>query len=150
MLTRPIERSAPQSLVLRLFEEVFNRQDARAAGEVISPDFVAHHPAFPEGIRGVEGMLQMVGMFRAGFPNLNYTVMDEVAQGQRVAARWVATGTHQGTFLGIPATGRTVHVLGTDIFRAEGGQLAEAWVCSDFFGLFQQLGAFPPPPPPKK
>lgn len=132
-----------KAVIERFFEDVFNRQSEEAAAEVLAPSFVAHHPAFPDGIRGVQGLMQMVGMFRAGFPDLHYVTDDLVAEGDRVAVRWHATGTHTGAFMNVPATGNEVVVTGTDIFRVEDGQCVEAWVNSDFFGLFQQLGAIP-------
>ena len=132
-----------KAVIERFFEDVFNRQSQEAAAEIIAPDFVAHHPAFPDGIRGVQGLMQMVGMFRAGFPDLHYEIDDLVAEADKVAVRWHATGTHTGAFMNVPATDKAVVVTGTDIFRVADGQCMEAWVNSDFFGLFQQLGAIP-------
>jgi hypothetical protein len=57
-----------KAVVRRFFDEVFNQQSQGAANEIISSTFVAHHPAFPEGIRGPEGIMQIAAMFRAGFP----------------------------------------------------------------------------------
>lgn len=134
-----------RTLVSRFFEEVFNRQDAGAAADILAPDFVAHHPAFPGGIRGVEGIMGTTGMFRAGFSDLNYRPDDFVVEGDKVAVRWTAHGTHDGTFFNVPPSGRTVTVTGIDIFRASDGKLAEAWVNSDLLGLMQQIGAVPSP-----
>lgn len=132
------------TLVDRFFEEVFNRRDVDAAREILAPDFVAHHPSVPGGvIRGVDGILAMLDTFRAGFPDLHYTVKDHISEGDRIAVRWIAVGTHRGTFFGVPATGKQVEVSGIDVFRVAHGQLVESWVSSDFFGLFVQLGAFP-------
>jgi steroid delta-isomerase-like uncharacterized protein len=150
MSAHAIEAHSPQALVQRFFNDVFNRQDLQGANEVLAPGFVAHHPAFPDGIRGVEGIMQMMGMFRAGLPDLKYTLEDTVQNDSKIAARWSAIGTHRGSFMGVAATDRTIRVIGIDIFRAEGGKLVEAWVCSDFFGMFQQMGAFPPVAPPRR
>jgi steroid delta-isomerase-like uncharacterized protein len=130
-------------LVRRFFEEVFNKMDQHAAAEIIAPGFVAHHPAFPDGIRGPEGIMQMTGMFHAAFPDLHYNPQDLVAEGDKVAVRWLASGTHRGPFQGFPATGKSVTITGTDIFRLGASQLEEAWVNSDFLGLMQQLGMIP-------
>jgi steroid delta-isomerase-like uncharacterized protein len=132
-----------KALVRRFFDEVFNAQSGEAAAALLTPDFVAHHPAFPDGIRGPDGIMQMTGMFRAGFPDLHYTPEDLVGEADRVAVRWTARGTHRGPFMGTPASGRPVTVTGTDIFRAADGRLVEAWVNSDFLGLMQQIGAIP-------
>ena len=134
-----------KTLVRRFFDEVFNRQDQNAAVEIIAADFVAHHPAFPRGIRGSGGILQTNAMFRSGFPDLRYEPQDLVSEGDKVAVRWTASGTHNGPFLNVPATGRQITVTGIDIFRVANGQLVEAWINSDFLGLMQQIGAIPTP-----
>ncbi len=133
-----------KALVRRFFEEVFNKQDQHAATEIIAPAFVAHHPAFPDGIRGPQGIMQMTGMFHTAFPDLHYSPLDLVAEGDKVAVRWSAQGTHQGPFQGFPATGKHVTITGIDIFRLGENRLEEAWVNSDFLGLMQQLGMIPP------
>jgi steroid delta-isomerase-like uncharacterized protein len=135
-----------KQLVRRFFDEIFNSQSALAAGTILSPEFVAHHPAFPEGIRGPDGIMHVTGMFRAGFPDLHYDIDDLVGEADRVAVRWTALGTHNGPFMGVPSSGRAVRVTGTDIFRSSNGQLVEAWVNSDLLGLMQQIGAIPAPP----
>ena len=134
-----------QAPVRRFFEEVFNQRSQAAAVETIAPTFVAHHPAFPEGIRGPEGIMQTAAMFRAGFPDLHYAPDDLISEGDKVAVRWTARGTHQGDFMGIPPSGKPVTVTGIDIFRIANGQLVEAWVSSDLLGLLQQIGAIPTP-----
>ena len=140
--------AAPNTtLVRRFFEEVFNGLNQDTADAIIDRDFMAHHPAFPGGIKGPAGILQMMRMFRGAFPDLTYTVDDLVAEGDKVAARWTATGTHRGDFMGVPAKDppATVKVVGIDLFRIDNGRLAEAWASSDMLGLMRQIGAVPPP-----
>lgn len=147
-MTQSHTRSADtnRALVHRFFDEVFNQRSGAALAEIVGEGFVGHHPAFPQGIRGRAGLMQVVEMFHAGFDGLRYVVEDLVAEADRVAVRWTATGKHTGLFMGVPPTDRDVAAIGTDIFRAEAGRLVEAWVNSDLFGLFVQLGSFPPPP----
>ena len=133
-----------KELCRRFFEEVFNKLDQNTATEIISPRFVTHHPAYPEGIHGIEGVNQVIATFRGGLPDLQYTIQDMIAEGDKVVVRWIAHGTHQGTFLGIPPTGKKVAATGIDIFRIAFGKLEEAWVNSDILGLLQQIGAIPP------
>src|SRR4051812_27646897 len=109
---RAMTAEANKVLVRRFFEEVFNHMNERAATEMIAPSFVAHHPAFPEGIRGPEGIMQMTGMFHAAFPDLHYSPLDLVAEADKVAVRWSASGTHHGPFQGFPATGKAVTITG--------------------------------------
>ena len=130
------------TLVARFFESVLNQAEPAAASEIVAPDFVVHHPM--GDTKGTDALLKMVDGFRAGFPNLRYTIAETVVEGDRAAVRWVATGTHDGDFLRIPPTHRAVTVAGADIFHSADGRLTETWVNSDLLGLFQQLGTFPP------
>lgn len=138
-----MEENPNKAVVRRFFDEVFNGQEEAAAFEVIAAGFVAHHPSFPDGIRGPEGILGTVGFFRAGFPDLHYHVEALVAEADLVAVRWSARGTHQNAFMGAPPTGRAIAITGMDLFRVADGQCVEAWVNSDFLGLLQQIGALP-------
>ena len=133
-----------EALVDQFFTDVLNRQNPGAAAQLLSQNFVAHHPTF--GDLDAVGLGKMAAQLYAAFPDLSYVIKDHVSDNDKVATRWVAGGTHQGTFFGVPATNKSVSVPGTDIFRVDNGRLAEAWMCSDFFGLFLQLGSFPPPP----
>ena len=67
-----------------------------------------------------------------------------VAEEDKVVVRWTASGTHQGSLMGIPPTGKEVAVTGVDIFRVKEGKLAELWLNWDQLGLMQQLGVIPP------
>lgn len=137
---------ANKTVVDRVFDAILNDHDPDATSRLVARDFVAHHPAFPDGIHGPEGMAQVTAMFRGAFPDLIYTIEDRIAEEDKVVVRWTAGGTHRAPFLGLAATGNAMRITGTDIFRVRDGMVAEAWVVSDFFGLFVQLGAFPPMP----
>ena len=134
-----------KNLARRFFEEVFNKQDQNTAVEIISPSFVTHHPAYPEGIHGIEGVNQFLSLIHGGFPDLQYSVEDMIAEGDKVAVRWTFHGTHKGAFMGVPPSGRKVAVTGIDIFRITANKLVEGWVNSDILGLLQQIGAIPQP-----
>ena len=134
-----------KNLARRFFEEVFNKQDQNTAVEIISPSFVTHHPAYPEGIHGIEGVNQFLSLIHSGFPDLQYSVEDMIAEGDKVVVRWTFYGTHEGTFMGVPPSGRKVAVTGIDIFRITANKLVEGWVNSDILGLLQQIGAIPRP-----
>ena len=91
-------------------------------------------------IRGVAGFAIVDGMFRTAFPDFRVTIEDEVTVGNRVATRGYFTGTHNGEFMGIPATGRTFRCTYSDIWCLEDGKGRENWVQMDMLGLMQQLG----------
>lgn len=113
--------------------------------EVIAADAVDHNPA-PGQTSGLEGVKQIFGMFGAAFPDLHFTVEDQIAEGDKVVSRVTAHGTHQGDFQGVPPTGKPVTQTGIDILRIVGGKVVERWGEFDNLGLMQQLGVVPPPP----
>ena len=84
-------------------------------------------------------------MFLSAFPDTQMTVEDELADGDKVATRWTATGTHTGELMGIPPTGKQVTVTGMDINRLVGGKIVEHWGEFDQMGMMQQLGVVPAP-----
>jgi predicted ester cyclase len=87
-------------------------------------------------------------MLRGAFPNLEVTVEDQVAEGDRVVTRWITRGTHKGEFQGIPPTGRQVAITGITIFLVADDKLLEGWSNADMLGMLQQLGAVPEPGQP--
>ena len=129
-----------KTIVRRFFDEVFNQQSQAAAAQLIDPALVVHHPLLPGGTGGTRDVVQMLREFRDAFPDLSYAVEDLVAEGNKVAARWTARGTHRGPFKGIAPTGRTVIVGGTDVFVITNDRIAETWVSSDLLGLMRQIG----------
>jgi predicted ester cyclase len=87
-------------------------------------------------------------MYRAAFPDLRMEAEDVLASADKVVARVHATGTHQGEFMGIPATGKSVDVQVIDIMRfGADGLVHEHWGLFDALGMMQQLGAIPAPAP---
>lgn len=129
----------------RFFEEVWNRGNVSALDELMAPDYVDHNPPAPGLPEGREGIRQWVGMVRAAFPDVHFTIDDQIAEGERVVTRWTASGTHQGAFMGIPASGKRATVTGIGITRYEDGKSAENWLNWDQLALLQQLGAIPTP-----
>lgn len=127
----------------RVFEEVQSRGDLVLVDELYAGDFVGHSPIGEAN--GPEGAKQIVSMLRKAFPDLKVTVEDQVAEGDRVAARWTASGTHKGEFQGIPPTGRQMAITGITIFRIADGKILEAWGNPDTLGMMQQLAVVPAP-----
>lgn len=125
--------------------DAMNSHDLDAAGRFLTDDFVSHFPGAPGPVQGVEAWKQLVGVFFTAFPDMRIEIHDEVAEGDRVAARYTMSGTHRGEFNGIPPTGRRISVGGVGLFRMAGGRIAEEWPQDDLLGLMQQLGAIPRP-----
>lgn len=96
-------------------------------------------------MHGPEEYKEQITLFRSAFPDLEVTVEDIVAEGDRVVLRNRLTGTHEGEFMGIPPTGRKVESTGLVMGRIREGKAVEEWPQPDTLGLMQQLGVVEPP-----
>lgn len=132
-----------KALVRRMYEEAINRWNMAVIDELISPNYVAHDPGFPQPVRGPEGLKQYFLVFRSTFPDAHITIEDMIAEGDRVAVRWLYRGTHQGDLRGMPPTGKQVTVTGIAIHKSADGKFVESWINVDSLGLLQQLGVIP-------
>ena len=120
--------------------EAIRTGNSDAMQETIHPDCVFGMPGMPST---VEGMLQMLPAFQAAFPDLQVTVGAMLAEGDQVAYRVTATGTHAGELMGIPATGKRVTFTETHIDQIANGQLVRHDGDWDQLGMLQQLGVIP-------
>ncbi len=133
---------ANKALIRRLVEEVQSQHNADALDEFLAPSFVNYDP--PPGIPNtLEGAKQFHRMLFAAFPDLQMTIHDQAAEGDKVWTRKTATGTHQGELFGIPATGKSASWTVIDILTVRNGKVTELWWVGDSLGLMQQLGAVP-------
>ncbi|MEX1258952.1 MAG: ester cyclase [Gemmatimonadota bacterium] len=127
-----------KSLVRRTYDAI-NRKDFDALAAVIADD-VIEHDEFPGLEPSKAGVLQFFRNLQAAFSGVTMTVEDLIAEGDKVFARVTLSGTHQGEFLGIPATGRSISVPMADFFRIRDGQMVEHWGVADSGVMMQQLG----------
>jgi steroid delta-isomerase-like uncharacterized protein len=123
--------------------EEWNSKGYVNAVEMFSPNFVAHLPGSP-GPMNLEGYKQYTASFDTGFPDTKHTILDQIAEGDKVVTRLTWHGTHTGNFQGIPPTGLQATMTGTNILRFENGKIVEFWGEFDALGLLQQLGVIPP------
>ena len=130
-----------KTLSRRVLEEVFSAGNLDVVDEIYSEEHVHHDPAMPEEGHGREHFKEFASMYRSAFPDVHVEIEDMIAEGDRVATRWVASGTHEGDLMGISPTGRRVRVAGTTIDRIADGQIVETWDNYDALGMMQQLGA---------
>ncbi len=126
----------------RFFDEVVNAHDVDAIDGLVAPNFVEHEemPGMPPGVEGAKQFFSM--MFQA-FPDVHFELHDLIAEGDRAVSRSTMTGTHKGTFMDIPATGKRVEVQVIDIVRFDGDKAAEHWGVTDNAAMMQQLGLMP-------
>jgi predicted ester cyclase len=137
-----------EALAHRFHMDIFQEGNLDAADEILSADFVWHGALGPgEDQRGPEPTKQVASGVIAAFPDRRITHEDTIAAGDKVLIRWVLSGTQEGELepLGIPPTGRPVTLTGFDLFRIEGGKIAEMWQEADRLGMMQQLGVIPEP-----
>jgi steroid delta-isomerase-like uncharacterized protein len=137
--------TAENKVVMRRFVEFINAGSEKLAKELISPDAVFHVPGRPEPMRGPDGYLAIIGMMRSGFPDIQWTLEEMIAEDDKVAARFTMRGTHQGSFFGVPPTGKTISVQAMNFYRLAGGQFIEERGQPDLLGLLIQIGGVPPP-----
>ena len=135
-----------KALERRLFEEINKGKVAAMAitDELYASDFVLHGST-GEDIHGLKNIKQAISEEISAFPDLHYTIDDMVVEGNKVAVRLTATGTHKGDFMGVPATNKKVTVQLILIDRFAGGKIVEEWAIGDNLSLMQQIGAVPTP-----
>jgi steroid delta-isomerase-like uncharacterized protein len=131
-------------LLRRFFEELFNQGTLAVADEIVGVNYVNHNSA-PGETPGREGLKAFVTLLRTGFPDIRFTVEDQIAEGDKVVTRFSATGTQRGEFAGIPATGKSITITAMNLHRVADGQIQEAWLNWDALGMMQQLGVIPAP-----
>jgi steroid delta-isomerase-like uncharacterized protein len=127
--------------VMHRFTEFINTASEKLAEELISPEAVFHVPGRPEPVRGPAGYREIIGMMREGFPDIQWTLEETVAEGDMVAARFTMRGTHRGIFFGVPPTGKTIKVQAMNFYRLSGGRFVEERGQPDLLSLLQQIGA---------
>lgn len=120
-------------------EEVINQKNLAAADKLVAPDFIEQLP-FPGQGPGREGLKFVLTSMFVGFPDMSWTVHEQIAEGEKVVTRFSWTGTHQGEFMGIPATSKRVEVWGIVIDVVKNDLFAESRILMDTISLLQQLG----------
>jgi predicted ester cyclase len=117
-----------------------NRGDVSAADEAFAPDCIIHFTGMAEPLRGVEAWKQHVTGFLVAFPDLRFTMDEQVGDGDRLAHRWRCEGTHTAPLGPIPATGRRVAFGGVIIDHVSNGRVVERWEQIDQSLMMRQLG----------
>jgi steroid delta-isomerase-like uncharacterized protein len=135
------------AIVRSFVDEVITQGNIEAAGQYAWEDVVEQVPLPGQG-PGLEGLKDILRAMRAGFPDIVFSIVEQITEGDKVASRFEWTGTHQGEFMGIPATGRPVRVWGVVIDRLEDGRIKDTRIIMDTLGMLGQLGVLPAPGKP--
>src|ERR1700722_3619704 len=128
---------------MKNFVEFINSASETLAHKLVSPEAIFHVPGRPEPMVGPAGYLAVVGMMRASFPDIQWTVEELISEGDKVAARFTMRGTHRGQFMGVPPTEKTTAVQALNIYHLKNGQIVKEYGAPDMLGLLAQIGALP-------
>src|ERR1700677_1420668 len=127
------------TIVRGFADDVITNGNIEAAAQYVWEDVIEQVPLPGQG-PGLDGLKDILRAMRAGFPDIVFSIQEQVAEHDKVASRFEWTGTHRGEFLGIPATGLAVRVWGVVIVRLEYGRIKDTRIIMDTFGLLGQLG----------
>jgi steroid delta-isomerase-like uncharacterized protein len=131
------------TVVNRFIEEDINLGKLDSIAQFVWEDVVEQVP-FPGQGPGLEGLKDVLRGMRSAFPDLHFSVEEQIAEYDKVLTRFEWTGTHRGEFLGVPATGRSVKVWGMVLDRLQDCRIKDTRIIMDIFGLMMQLDAFAP------
>lgn len=131
--------------LVRALHDLWNTGNLDLCDQIYAPDFVAHWPASAHEPtrRGIEGVRFSVARVRTAFPDWYESVVDVFGSGDRVASRYVSTGTHLGPFGSVQPTGKRVEIDEMSIFRCAEGRIVEQWCLFDELTRLRQLGVLP-------
>jgi steroid delta-isomerase-like uncharacterized protein len=135
--------SEEKKAIARKFLRMFELGDPSMADESVATDYYNHDAADPS--IGLEGVKAFVNSFKSAVPDAQVNIAYQVAEGDKVVSRYTWSGTHQGEYFGVPATGKQVSYAATATFRIADGKIREAWINWDQWGLMQQLGVVSQP-----
>ena len=128
---------------MQRFVQFINTADAKMATELVSPEAIFFVPGRPDPVRGPAGYLEIINMMRSGFPDIQWTLEETIAEGDKIVARYTMRGTHKGNFMGVPPAGKKIAVQALNIYRFSNGQIIEEQGQPDLLGLLQQIGGLP-------
>ena len=133
---------ANRAVVRRWFNEIYNKKRLELMNELHAETYVWRGPGGVT-VTSRDEMRELIGGYVAAFPDIHWTVEDQMADGDQVVTRWTARATHSEPFEGIAPTGNSVTFTGITISRLENGQLVEEWENFDELGMMRQIGALP-------
>jgi predicted ester cyclase len=126
--------------------EAFNENKVEIVDEVLAADFVEHRSMPPGVPQGRDGLKVLIKGLKAAFPDLRYTMIHQVAEGDMVVQHMSASGTMKGEFAGMKPTGKSATWDEVHVVRMKDGKAVEHWAVVDQLGMLQQLGLAPAAP----
>lgn len=135
-----------KAIALKFCEETWGKGNLTAVDALASSDFKVYYSILPAPLDS-EGFKSWLADTHTGFPDLEFTITDAIAQEDKVAISWTAKGTHRGEIklLNLPPTEKSVSWTGIIIYRIANGKIVEERGEENALGLLQQLGLIPTP-----
>ncbi|MFC6733072.1 MULTISPECIES: ester cyclase [unclassified Haladaptatus] len=130
-----------KALARRFFEEVQTMDDIDTVDDIFAESYVHHDTNMPEPVRGRDAFKESLSQWMGGFSDATMTVLDQVAEGDRVVSRVRMEGSHDGPLQGMEPTNKHVEIEGIVEHRIENGRIVEGFPQWDIMGMMQQLGA---------
>lgn len=125
--------------VQEFIDETYNKGNLENTSRFVTPDFIYH--ARGEDLEGVEAYNEWVSLDRSIFPDITFTILETIAESDKVATAFTVKGTHEKEFRGIPATHKKFETVGVIIFHFQNNKIKEGWVVVDGLTAAIQIGA---------
>ncbi len=138
-----------KQLVRRFYDELWNNGNLDVIDQYTAADMIEHESEYADQLlslssaTGLEGLKQTTEALRQAFPDVRFTVEDQIAEGDKVLTRWQAVATQSGSLGPLPPSGKHVTATGVYIDRIANGKIVEEWEEWDVLGFLMQLGLIP-------
>jgi steroid delta-isomerase-like uncharacterized protein len=129
-----------KELVRKVMEATWSTGDYEALKELLAPDYAFYYPSNNPNPVSREELIEFVKMYRKAFPDISLSTEEIISTKNKIIIRFIERGTHEGEFMGIPATGNKYETSGIGIISIENGKVVEMREEYDVLGLYQQLG----------
>ncbi|KAJ5776369.1 uncharacterized protein N7511_001380 [Penicillium nucicola] len=139
--------SRPNLQRMHRFVDFINSGDETLGQEVVSESAMFHVPFSDTPLKGLPGYMQILGMMRSAYPDIQWTLDDTVIEDDRIVAQFTLRGTHEGEFFGVPPSGKKIEARAMNIYRFKAGKIVEETGLPDIFRIMLQIGAINPPVP---
>ena len=126
------------------FQEIVSKGNLEAIPDFVASNIVFWGPYTPKPIQGIAGFKELIAMLHAAFSDLQITEEDMVVEGDTVATRWIASGTHKGEFMGTGPSGKPFRFTGTAFYRIADGKIVEAWSVNNSLEIVRELATISP------
>ena len=127
-----------KQITRQFFDDAYNQGNLEGIDNLVTPSFVYH--ARGEDVQGIENFKKWIASDRAAFPDMRFTIVDSIAESNKIASTFVVEGTHKQDFRGIPATHKKFETVGITVFHFDGNKIKEAWVVVDGLSAALQIG----------